>query len=121
MPVALDGRLDLGLELKLRWGRYQYLKWVREAVLVSSLAKGGKPGIRDRVVEHIGSMLVEGVVRPKHGHHVEQSELVFVEESWGWERTREKVDSWGWCTRMKPLESLEGGTVVEREYFQFTG
>ena len=88
MPVAPDGSLDLGLIGKLRWGRDQYLQWVRKTVLVSSLAEGGKPGVRDRVVQHIDSMLVEGVVRPKHGHHVEKGELVLVEESWGWERAR---------------------------------
>ena len=78
MPVNFDGRLDLGLVLKLRWGRDQYLHWVREGVLGSSLAETGKPGVRDRVVQHIDSMLVEGIVWPKQGHHVEQSELVLV-------------------------------------------
>ena len=68
--MNFDGRLDLGLVLKLRWGRDQYLHWVREGVLGSSLAETGKPGVGDRVVQHIDSMLVEGVVRPKQGHHV---------------------------------------------------
>ena len=121
MPVALDGRLDLGLVLKLRWGRYQYLQGVRKGVLSSSLAETGEPGVGDGLVQHIDSMLVESVVRPKHGHHVQQSELVLVEQSWCWERAREKVYSWGWCVGMKALESLEGGTAVEGEYFKFTG
>ena len=43
MPVAPDGRLDLGLIGKLRWGRDHYLQWVRKTVLMSSLAKRGKP------------------------------------------------------------------------------
>ena len=47
MPVALDGRLDLGLECKLGWGGDQYLEWVRERVLGSSLAETGKPGVGD--------------------------------------------------------------------------
>ena len=81
----------------------------------------GEPGVGDRMVQHIDSMLVESVVRPKHGHHVQQSELVLVEQSWCWERAREKVYSWGWCVGMKALESLEGGTAVEGEYFKFTG
>ena len=88
MPEALDGRLDLGLECKLGWGRYQYLQWVREGVLGSSLAQTGEPGVGERVMQHIDSMLVEGVVRPKLGHHVQQGELVLVEESWGRERAR---------------------------------
>ena len=71
MPVTLDGRLDLGLECKLRWGRDQYLQWVRKAVLISSLAERGEPGVRDTMMQHIDSMLVEGVVRTKQGHHVE--------------------------------------------------
>ena len=88
MPETLDGRVDLGLECKLGWGRYQYLPWVRERVLGSSLAQAGKPGVGEGMMQHIDSMLVEGVVRPKHGHHEQQSELVLVEESWGWERAR---------------------------------
>ena len=48
------------------------------------------------MVQHIYRMLVEGVVGPKQGHHVQQSELVLVEESWSWERAREKVYSWSW-------------------------
>ena len=44
-----------------------------------------------------------------------------VEESWCWERAREKVYSWGWGVRMEALESLEGGTAVKGEDFQFTG
>ena len=78
MPEILDGRFDLGFELQFRWGTDQYLQWVRKGVLGSSLAETGKPGVRDRVVQHIDSMLVEGIVWPKHGHHVEQSELVLV-------------------------------------------
>ena len=70
MPVTLDGRLDLGPECKLGWGRDQYLQWVRKAVLISSLAERGEPGVRDTMMQHIDSMLVEGVVRPKQGHHV---------------------------------------------------
>ena len=31
------------------------------------------------------------------------------------------MDSWGWGTGMKALESLEGGTAVEGENFKFTG
>ena len=50
----------------------------RKGVLGSSLAETGEPGVRDRVVQHIDSMLVEGIVWPKQGHHVEQSELVLV-------------------------------------------
>ena len=79
MPEILDGGLDLGFELQFRWGRDQYLQWVREGVLSSSLAETGKPGVWDRVVQHIHGMLVEGVVRPMYGHHVQQSELVLVE------------------------------------------
>ena len=78
MPVTSDGGLDLGLVLRLGWGRDQYLQWVGKGVLGSSLAETGKPGVRDRVVQHIDSMLVEGIVWPKQGHHVEQSELVLV-------------------------------------------
>ena len=37
------------------------------------------------MVEDVNSMLVEGVVLTKQGHHVQQSELVLVKESWGWE------------------------------------
>ena len=73
------------------------------------------------MVQHIDSMLVEGVVRPMHGNDVQQSELVLVEQSWSCERAREKVYSWGWGVRMKALESLEGGTPVKGEDFQFTG
>ena len=73
------------------------------------------------MVQHIHGMLVEGVVRPMHGHHVQQSELVLVEQSWSWERAREKVYSWGWGAGMKALETLEGGTVVKGENFKFTG
>ena len=66
-------------------------------------------------------MLVEGVARPQHGHHVQQSELVCMEQSWCWERAREKVYSWGRGTGMKALESLEGSAVVKGENFKFTG
>ena len=65
--------------------------------------------------------LVEGVVRPMHGHDVQQSELVLVEQSWSWERAREKVYSWGWGVGTEALESLEGGTVVRGEDIKFTG
>ena len=51
----------------------------------------GEPGVRDRVVQDINSMLVEGVVLSKQGHHMQQSELVLVEKSWGRERSRENV------------------------------
>ena len=73
------------------------------------------------MVKHIHSMLVEGVVRPNHGHHVQQSELVLVEPSWSWERAREKVYSWGWGAGMEALKSLEGGAAVEGEDLEFTG
>ena len=43
------------------------------------------------MVQDIHSMMVEGVVLSKHGHHVQQSELVLVEKRWGWERAREQV------------------------------
>ena len=46
---------------------------------------------------------------------------MLVEESWCWGSAREKVYSWGWGVRMEALESLEGGTAVEGEYFKFTG
>ena len=72
-------------------------------------------------MQHIDSMLIEGVVSPKQGHHVEQSELVLVEEGWSWERAREEMYSRGRGTWMKALESLEGGAMVKGEDFQFTG
>ena len=70
--------------------------WVGE-IPVSAVGQGGSTGQQsgaDRLTRswgendaaHIDSMLVEGVVRPKHGHHEQQSELVLVEESWGRER-----------------------------------
>ena len=46
---------------------------------------------------------------------------MLMEESWGWKRPGENMNSWGWSMGMKALESLEGGTVVEGEDFQFTG
>ena len=118
MPEILDGQLDLGFELQFRWGRDQYLQWVRKGVLGSSLAETGKPGVWDRVLQHIHGMLVEGVVRPMHGYHMQQSELVLVEQSWSWERTREKVYSWGWGVGMQALKSLEGATAVKGENLQ---
>jgi hypothetical protein len=42
----------------------------------------GEPGVGDRMVQHMHTMLVEGVARPQHGHHVQQVELVLVEQSW---------------------------------------
>ena len=42
-------------------------------------------------MQDINGMLVEGVVLSQQGHHVQQSELVLVEKSWGWERARENV------------------------------
>ena len=73
------------------------------------------------MVQHIDSMLVEGVVSSKQGHHVEHGELVLVEESGSWERAREEMYSRGRGTWMKALESLEGGLMVKGEDFQFTG
>ena len=73
------------------------------------------------MVKHIHSMLVEGVVRPNHGHHVQQSEMVLVEQSWSWERAREKVYSWGWGAGMEALNPLEGGTLVEGENLYLPG
>ena len=72
-------------------------------------------------MQHIHGMLVEGVARPKHSHHVEQSELVLVEQSWCWEGARQKMNSWGWGVGMKALESLEGVTAVKGKDFQITG
>ena len=66
-------------------------------------------------------MLVEGVVWSKQAHHVEQGELVLMEQSRGWERAREQVYSWGWGTGMEALKLLEGGTTVEGENIKFTG
>ena len=34
MPEIIDGGLDLGFELQFRWGRDQYLQWVREGAAV---------------------------------------------------------------------------------------
>ena len=73
------------------------------------------------MVEDVNSMLVEDVVLTKQGHHVQQSELVCMEQSWCWERAREKVYSWGRGTGMKVLESLEGSAVVKGENFKFIG
>ena len=47
------------------------------------------------MVQHLHRMLVESVVGLRQVHHVQQRELVFVEESRSWERAREKVYSWG--------------------------
>eukprot|EP00091_Calanus_sinicus_P017075 TRINITY_DN36858_c0_g1_i1.p2 TRINITY_DN36858_c0_g1~~TRINITY_DN36858_c0_g1_i1.p2 ORF type:complete len:111 (-),score=44.62 TRINITY_DN36858_c0_g1_i1:71-382(-) len=91
MPVVLDGSLDFGLILEFGWWGYQYLEWVREAVVGSSQAERRKPGVGDRMVEDKYSMLVEGVVLAKQGHHVQQCELVLVEQCWGWEGAREQV------------------------------
>jgi hypothetical protein len=64
-------------------------------------------------------MLVEGVVWSKQAHHVEQGELVLMEQSRGWERAREQVYSWGWGAGMESLKSLESGAVVEGENLKF--
>ena len=66
-------------------------QWIRKGIVGSRLAEQGEPGVRYRVVEDINSMLVEGVVMSQQGHHMQQSELMLVEKSWGWERARENV------------------------------
>ena len=79
MAVIHNGSLDFALILKLRWGRDQYLQWVRKGVLDSSLVDTGEPRIGNRMVQHVQSMLVEGVARPEQCHHVQQCKLVLVE------------------------------------------
>ena len=119
MPETADGSLDLGLELHFGWRGYQDLEWVREGVLVGGQAEAGEPRVGDRVVQHIHPMLIEGVVWSKQAHHVEQCELVLMEQSQGWERAREQVYSWGWGAGMESLKSLESGAVVEGENLKF--
>ena len=50
MPKLNNGRLNLGFELEFRWGRDEYLEWVRQGILGCSLAERGKPGVWDTMV-----------------------------------------------------------------------
>ena len=97
------------------------MQGVREGILGCSLAERGEPGVWNRVVHHMHTMLVEGVAMPQHGHHVQQGKLVLMEHCWSWQGAREQVYSWGRGVGMKALESLEGGTAVKGENFKFTG
>ena len=72
------------------------------------------------MVEDIQAMLIEDIIWAKKGHHVEEGELVLMNQCRGGERAREEVEGWGWSPRMEALESLEGSTAMEREDFQFT-
>ena len=39
MPKLNNGRLNLGFELEFRWGRDEYLEWVRQGILGCSRAE----------------------------------------------------------------------------------
>ena len=70
----------------------------------------------DAVVEGIQAMLEEDVGWTKEGHHVEEGELVLVDQCRGRERARKEVQGWGWSLGVETLESLQGQPPVDREH-----
>ena len=68
------------------------------------------------MVEDIQAMLMEDIIWAKKGHHVEEGELVLVNQCRGRERARQEVEGWGWSPRMEALESLQSQPSMDREY-----
>ena len=52
-------------------------------------------------------MLVENVAWPQQCNHVQEGELMFVEEGDGWERAREEMEGRSRCPGVESLQSLE--------------
>ena len=51
-------------------------------------------------------MLVENVGGPQGGDHVEESELMLMDQCTYRDGSRKKVEGWGWSAGVEALESL---------------
>ena len=79
-PEGSDGSLDIKLERLLWRGGDHGLEGVREGVLLGEISDLSEPGVLDAMVEDIEAMLVENVAWTKEGHHVEEGELVLMDQ-----------------------------------------
>ena len=59
------------------------MEGIWEGVLLAEVPHLGKPGVLDVVVENMYTMLVEDVVRAQDCNHMEEGELVLMEQSRG--------------------------------------
>ena len=91
------------------------MHWVRERVLLAEVSDLGEPGVLDAVVEDVHPMPVEDVFRSQEGHHVEEGELVPVNQGRRRERSRQEVKSRGRSAGVESLQLiLSLPTVVPR-------
>ena len=72
------------------------------------------------MVENKEAMSIEDVGWTKEGHHVEECELVFMNQCRGRERTRQEMEGWSWGPGMETLESLQSQSSVHRKNFHFS-
>ena len=67
------------------------MKRVWEGVLVAEESDLGKPRIPDAMMENMYTVLVENIVWSKERHHVEEGELVLVDQGRGGEGARQEM------------------------------
>ena len=67
------------------------MEGIWDGVLLAEVPHLGKPRVLDVVVENMYTMLVEDVVRAQDCNHMEEGELVLMEQSRGRDGAGEKV------------------------------
>ena len=90
--------------------------WVRERVLLAQVSDLGEPGVLDAMVEDMHPMPVEDVFRSQEGHHMEEGELVPVNQGRRREGSRQEVKSRGRGAGVESLQPLKGLPSVDRKY-----
>ena len=86
-------------------------------VLLAQVSDLGKPGVLHAMVKDVQPMLVEDVRGAEECNHVEEGELVFVDQCWGREGAGKEVQSWGRSGGVEALEPLKCQPSMDRQHF----
>ena len=88
---------------------------------MAELSYLGKPGILDAVMENVNTVLVEDITRSQECHHVEEGELVLVDQCRGREGARQEMECRGRSAGVETLEPLQGLPPVDRQNTNIRG
>ena len=73
------------------------------------------------MMEYIYPVLMEDVIRPQECHHVEEGELVLVDQCRGREGARQEMECRGRSLGVETLEPLHGLPPVDRQNTNIRG
>ena len=88
---------------------------------MAEISNLGKPGVLDVVMEYMYPVLIEDVTRSQECHHVEEGELVLVDQCRGREGARQEMECRGRSAGVETLEPLQGLPPVDRQNTNIRG